>query len=351
MKVFIKTVNNEQHEIEYDPEVVVLVNHFKELVQQKTAVEIDRQRLIYRGKVLQDNSDLQIYKLEDQSVIHLVVRPVNFRELQQQAASSSSTTSAAPELTSAASWQSLRIPAGLSTIGAPGITRVDQRTASSSGSLFGNNNMNSITPTNTNVPVINPSSNGSAAVTPENSEALPNIEHIRQSLLTLNTLLSTMNPTTTESMPRQIDENQAGFRRFYTGQWLDVKDTVNQWLEATILQVDQEGNRIFVHYNGWPARWDEWISTNSPRIAPFRSRTNHSALNVNLSPNPNIIVNHAPSTGPNDIRAIIPEFARVVSIMNNMMQEISEASIEVREILTIFLTLPSFYMYNYLSFK
>lgn len=25
--------------------------------------------------------------------------------------------------------------------------------------------------------------------------------------------------------------------KFYVGQWLDVKDTVNQWLEATVMEV------------------------------------------------------------------------------------------------------------------
>jgi hypothetical protein len=35
------------------------------------------------------------------------------------------------------------------------------------------------------------------------------------------------------------------------GQWIDVKDTVAQWLEATIMNIDVERNEIFVHYNGW----------------------------------------------------------------------------------------------------
>ena len=35
------------------------------------------------------------------------------------------------------------------------------------------------------------------------------------------------------------------------GQWIDVKDTVAQWLEATIMNIDVDRNEIFVHYNGW----------------------------------------------------------------------------------------------------
>ena len=39
--------------------------------------------------------------------------------------------------------------------------------------------------------------------------------------------------------------------RYYVGQWIDVKDTVSQWLEATIILVDLERRSVFVHYNGW----------------------------------------------------------------------------------------------------
>ena len=53
--------------------------------------------------------------------------------------------------------------------------------------------------------------------------------------------------------PGIVDQNlnQSENRRFHVGQWIDVKDTVSQWLEATIVQVDEEGKRVFVHYNGW----------------------------------------------------------------------------------------------------
>jgi len=40
-------------------------------------------------------------------------------------------------------------------------------------------------------------------------------------------------------------------RMFHIGQWLDVKDTVQQWLEATVMDMNQSIKKIFVHYNGW----------------------------------------------------------------------------------------------------
>ena len=55
------------------------------------------------------------------------------------------------------------------------------------------------------------------------------------------------------------------------GQWVDVKDTIDQWLEAQV--IDAREDSVFVHYNGWGSRWDEWIPNNSPRIAALRTFT------------------------------------------------------------------------------
>lgn len=73
-------------------------------------------------------------------------------------------------------------------------------------------------------------------------------------------------------------------REFTIGQWVDVKDTINQWLEAEIIDIDDsclrrkaEGERninserkVKVHYIGWGDNWDEWLTFNSKRIMPFR---------------------------------------------------------------------------------
>jgi hypothetical protein len=95
---------------------------------------------------------------------------------------------------------------------------------------------------------------------------------------------------------------------YFVGQWLDVKDTVSQWLEATVMEVDAAGRRVYVHYNGWPVRWDEWLDFASPRLAPFRTRTLHAlaapaptqqqqqgpVIGVLTSPAPTVYVTGAP---------------------------------------------------------
>ena len=81
-----------------------------------------------------------------------------------------------------------------------------------------------------------------------------------------------------EEEKRDEEEKVEWKRKFFVGQWLDVKDTVNQWLEATILRISD--TRLYITYNGWPSRWDEWIEHTSDRIAPFRTKTLHASTSL-----------------------------------------------------------------------
>lgn len=43
---------------------------------------------------------------------------------------------------------------------------------------------------------------------------------------------------------RRTDRDQPVVtRKFYVGQWLDVKDTVNNWLEATVMDMADSGEQ------------------------------------------------------------------------------------------------------------
>ena len=85
-------------------------------------------------------------------------------------------------------------------------------------------------------------------------------------------------------------------RYFVIGQWIDVLDTIEQWLEATVVRTEREF--ILIHYNGWPQRWDEWLHVDSPRIAPFRTRSQHTTQPLALCPLPVNILPQAPRVGP-----------------------------------------------------
>jgi hypothetical protein len=75
-------------------------------------------------------------------------------------------------------------------------------------------------------------------------------EPVRQSMMTLHTLLPhaqatvATNTTTTETSNETLEQQQQRVhspldvqRRWYRGQWLDCRDTVNQWLEATVVDI------------------------------------------------------------------------------------------------------------------
>ena len=88
------------------------------------------------------------------------------------------------------------------------------------------------------------------------------LESLRQGLLTYNTYVSTlcfpagMGPEAVDVWTEST-ESSGGSRRFFVGQWIDALDTVSKWLEATVIGVHQ--SEVFIHYNGWPRQWDEWI--------------------------------------------------------------------------------------------
>jgi len=43
------------------------------------------------------------------------------------------------------------------------------------------------------------------------------------------------------------------------GEHVDCLDTVNKWCNAEVVEVDMEARRVFVHYTGFKAKYDEWI--------------------------------------------------------------------------------------------
>lgn len=199
----------------------------------------------------------------------------------------------------------------------------------------------------------------------------PNLDHITQGILTLRTVLSTAVPLSqqrerveqaeaepvaeadgmaseqTNTMDQGGDDssmeqaqaletavdstNEAprrGRRRYYVGQWLDVKDTVNQWLECTVMNISED--KVLVHYHGWPLRWDEWIDFESDRIAAFRTRTQQTQA-PHLSPTPTTRLPNAPPVGDNDMRRIIPQLRDLMRDALPFIDQLAELCEDPRE--------------------
>ena len=108
------------------------------------------------------------------------------------------------------------------------------------------------------------------------------------------------------------------------GQWVDVKDTINQWLEAQVVEI--RDNKAYIHYNGWGTRWDEWIEMNSPRIALFRTHTIQAATSTYLSPFPNtppdteenVLLSSPSVTSMNNLSKITELSGVATSMMNKL---------------------------------
>jgi hypothetical protein len=86
---------------------------------------------------------------------------------------------------------------------------------------------------------------------------------------------------------------------------------------------------LSVHFHNRPERWDEWISFDSPRVAPFRSRTVHSTLSPYVSPTPNVTLARAPITGANDLRTLLPEVARMFRTLQPAIEAAAALAEEV----------------------
>lgn len=277
--IVIKTISNSVYNFKIGTDTTIA--ELKDLIQTATEVAADRQRLIYRGRVLVNESAVSEYRIENGHTIHMVAKPLNL-PAPSPSDSSSSNNNRIQNQSSANAISSIL----------PGIATAVNGSVENSGSAVNNN-----------------------------------IEHIRQGLLSIHTLISTMDPndfsyndnnnseaknmngvdsiripvdgsnasaidwisstfpnengegTTNSSSMKDDDKSRPSKRgrsevnlhnndsnlkisqdtssavdrtkRFFRGQWVDVKDTVSQWLEATIMDIDYENFKVYVHYNGW----------------------------------------------------------------------------------------------------
>ncbi|OQS06218.1 ubiquitin family protein [Thraustotheca clavata] len=319
MELRIKTLNEQSFCVCVGR--TMTVRELKGLLLPTTQVPEHRQRLIYRGKLLKDADLLSSYNVEDGHTLHMVAKPEQIVEF--------NIDSLTEPLLPRRNLQRPRLYPQNARVDLPGnFSAMRQRLGLENRqalmeSLRSNERFrNRISPPATepsyftNLETLNQSNDEEPE--PESlprpvpneesssTRAIPNaqLEHLEQGLLTIQTLLSTaeaphLNEARTQSERASILRQN---RQFYIGQWLDVKDTVNQWLEGTVLNTNE--TQVFIHYHGWPSRWDEWIDKNSNRLAAFRTRTLHSSTSNYLSPTP--VVRQPTAQNQTPMRTLLP---------------------------------------------
>ena len=159
-------------------------------------------------------------------------------------------------------------------------------------------------------------------------------ETIRQNIQGINLMFG--------SLISHPEEEILGFdnreRRFAVGQWVDVLDTVEQWLEAQILEIasTSQGTQVYVHYSGWPSQWDEWIDASSSRIQPLHSFTSQSITAPMHSPHPTVPIDididneslHAQA--PADPKAFLVQGGEILHKIKGMLDRYYNTSVTVK---------------------
>lgn len=260
------------------------LNELKRLIEERLGVPLERQRLIFRGQVLNEDVPLSEHRVHDGQTVHLIAKAVQAEEPEPQ-----------PEPPREPTEEQERVDGEivnniLRTLGETSLNRRNQRRRMMQQRTFG-------------FPF-------------QEQESL---EVVQQNLSTVDQLIKAKHDN---GLPFNWNT-----RKLKLGQWIDVKDTIDQWLEAEVTKVD--GDRIYVHYNGWGARWDEWIEQSSPRIAPFRTHTVQNAYSFYMSPAPqnNLDGTTTQEMPKNDRSKLLNEFGEHVKQALELLDKINEMQV------------------------
>ena len=208
----------------------------KEEISKKYNIPIDKQRLIFQGKFLKENDKLSFYKISEGCVIQLIAK-----SLEEKNNSNHSET----------------------------------------------NNQNNNGRFNEIYPIIQipfRTNRRRRRIAMPHFDIGEYLEGFYQNLISLDNFEKCK--TVFNANKRTIEAFDFSKSTYEVGEWVDVKDTINQWLEAQVIKV--QNNKAYVHYNGWGTRWDEWIEFSSPRMRNFKTYTLQTPLAFSESPYPAI---------------------------------------------------------------
>ena len=208
----------------------------KEEIYKKYNIPIDRQRLIFQGKFLKETENLSFYKIIDGCVVQLIAKSLEEKNEQNQ---------------------------------------------SEDNNQNNNGRLNEVYPI---IQIPFRTNRRRRRVAMPHFDIGEYLEGFYQNLISLDNFDKCK--TVFNANKRTIEAFDFSKSTYEVGEWVDVKDTINQWLEAQVIKV--QNNKAYVHYNGWGARWDEWIEFSSPRMRNFKTYTLQTPLAFSESPYPAI---------------------------------------------------------------
>lgn len=215
-------------------------------IENITGLSKGQQRLIYRGRLLDKEPSGRIKDVDglgDGQTIHLVPKRPDPAQTRSESESTSTSTIESTLLQSA-SEEGSDTMVGSASAGI--LAALLGLGSSSSSNLNAGDDNDDDADVDAIFPLPRPRSRISSrrrtanvyrrfATDPRYPEPGP-IEPVRQSLMTLHTMVGSRPQNLDEKEQQRKGETNAK-RKWYKGQWLDCRDTVNQWLEATVVEI------------------------------------------------------------------------------------------------------------------
>ena len=292
----IKTLNTTTFPIDISKNAKI--SELKAAIFQKVRIHYNNQKLIFQGKVLEDTKSIKDYKLEQYDVIHLV--ETDNRHYQEPPSSNQNQNSNS----NLGEYERLINSIFPSFDDILGSLRgnINNNNNNRNNNLNNNANINNNNQINSNNR-INENNNGNVINEGYNDEEgiFDSFKHLLNSktynyvkagevitqnmdnLYNMYNNLIDLNIDNTKSIKKLYSLNYN--TNFKVGQWIDIKDRNDNWIEGQIMGVRDQ--KVKVQYIGMPPNMNEWINTTSDRIALFRTYTLQKNLKNFFSLYPN----------------------------------------------------------------
>ena len=255
----------------------ITINQLKEEISKKYNIPKEKQRLIFQGKFLKDKENLSFYKITDGCVVQLIAKALE----------------------------------------------ENNQNSSQQNNNRTNRNRSNSRRNNEVYPIIQipfRTNRRRRRISMPHFDISEYLEGFYQNIITLDNYSNVRKKFDPKIINNPIEVFDFSKSTYEIGEWVDVKDTINQWLEAQVMKV--QNNKAYVHYNGWGTRWDEWIDFGSPRMRNFKTYTLQSPLTFCAMPYPAIPCdsNIEPQQRPIDIFYYLEKTKKY---MENLLDDIN----------------------------